>query len=94
MKTHSFTSPARTYTARIHQSPTGRWHISDDALPHLDETGASYPTYRAACAAVKTQGWDYRLTTGGHKVRVNKQVEDNRDYDTQGAQACLDSEGV
>jgi hypothetical protein len=42
---------------RIFQEPTGRWHISNDDLPHLDARGTGYPTRAAAVKDAKYWGW-------------------------------------
>ena len=59
------------HTANIHESPTGRWHITDNALPYLDERGQSYPTERAAIRAARASGeWTHRVTRDGKVVRL------------------------
>lgn len=51
--------------ARIHQSLTGRWYITDDSLPHLDERGPSYPSERAAILAARETGeYTHRIRNG------------------------------
>ena len=57
--------------ARIHEAPTGRWHVTDDSLPHLDERGASYPSERAAIRAARESGeWTHRVNRNGEIVRL------------------------
>ncbi len=41
--------------ARISETMTGEFVITNDALDFIDETGAKHPTRRAAIAAAKTQ---------------------------------------
>lgn len=36
--------------ARIHQDPCGRWHITRESSPVLDERGPGFPSRRAAIA--------------------------------------------
>ena len=63
-------NPAAT-VARIHQASTGRWHITDDSLPHLDERGASYSSERAAIRAARESGeWTHRVNKAGDIVRL------------------------
>lgn len=64
--------------ARIHEAPTGRWHVTDDALDHLDESGRGYPSRVAAVRALREhnecpQGqprWTHYLAPDGRKVRL------------------------
>ena len=55
--------------ARIHQAPTGRYHITDDDLPYLDETGIGYPNERIAIKTARELGYTHRLN------RYNKTVK-------------------
>lgn len=65
------TAQSNTLVARIHQSLTGRWHITDDSLPYLDERGASYPSERAAIRAARDSGeWTHRINRRGRVVRL------------------------
>ena len=66
----SIMNPA-ALVARIHQAPTGKWHITDDSLPHLDERGQSFPSERAAIRAARESGeFTHRVNKAGDIVRL------------------------
>lgn len=56
---------------RIHEAPTGKWHLSDDALPHLDERGPGYGSAREAIAAARgSRQWTHRVGPNGRLIRL------------------------
>ena len=56
--------------ARIHQAPTGRWHITNDALPYLDERSHGYKSRREAVAISRYQGWTHQVNRGGKLAKL------------------------
>ncbi len=58
-------------TAYIHEAPTGRWHITDDALDYLDERGRGHKSERAAIKAARESGqWTHRVNRKGAVVAL------------------------
>ena len=58
-------------TANIHEAPTGRWHITNNDLPHLDERGQGYRTEREAIRAARESGdWTHRVARNGKVVKL------------------------
>lgn len=47
------------YIARLHTAPTGHYHITDDSLDHLDESGRGYDTKAAAMRAAAKAGYTH-----------------------------------
>ncbi len=72
--TNPATNPA-AIVARIHQSLTGRWYITDDSLPHLDERGPSYPSERAAIRAARETGEYTHRIRNGKAIRLIRQSQ-------------------
>ena len=56
--------------ARIHQAPTGRYYITDDALPYLDESGNGYPSERIASKQARELGYNHRLNRHNKTVKL------------------------
>jgi hypothetical protein len=57
--------------ARIHQAPTGRWHVTDDALDYLDEGGKGYASERDAIRAIRAEGdYTHRVAKNGKVVKI------------------------
>jgi hypothetical protein len=57
--------------ANIHESLTGDWHITDNSLDYLDESGTSYKTERQAIKAAREAGhWSHRVTRKGKTVKL------------------------
>lgn len=56
---------------RIHEAPTGLWHLSDNSLPYLDESGPGYRSTREAIAAARdSREWTHRVGPNGRLIRL------------------------
>lgn len=55
--------------ARIHNAPTGQWHITPNHLPYLDERGPAYQSERDAIDAARDSGnYTHRIDRRGLPV--------------------------
>lgn len=57
--------------ARIHEAPTGRWYLTNDAMNYLNESGRSYKSEREAIKAARESGeYTHRVGPGGKVVKL------------------------
>lgn len=57
--------------ARIHEAPTGRWHVTNDALDYLDERGDGQATRRDAIQSARLlEDYTHYLRPNGKIVRL------------------------
>ena len=57
--------------ANIHNAPTGRWHITPNHLPYLDERGPGYQSEREAITAARASGdYTHRIDRRGLPVKL------------------------
>ena len=57
--------------AYIHEALTGKYHITDNDLPYLDERGAAYSSKRSAIKAARDGGhYTHRVNNTGKIVKL------------------------
>ena len=57
--------------ANIHEAPNGTWHITDNALDHLDERGIGHGSERQAIKIARLSGeFTHRVTRSGKIVKL------------------------
>jgi len=57
--------------ANIHEALTGRWYITDDSAPYLDESGYGYASERAAIKAARESGkYTHRVSRIGRIAKL------------------------
>ena len=67
-------TPSELYSptvARIHNAPTGQWHITPNHLPYLDERGPAYQSEHEAITAARESGeYTHRIDRRGVAVQL------------------------